>query len=48
MKYEMKTELVAAWISSRCSASLLRFASARSRTSAVMLFIATGGLSRQE
>jgi hypothetical protein len=33
------------WISSRCPASLVRFASARSRTPAVMLFNATRGLS---
>ena|SRR5436190_15199037 len=33
------------WISSRCPASLVRFASARSRTPAVMLLNATRGLS---
>jgi hypothetical protein len=33
------------WISSRCPASLVRFASWRSRTPAVMLFNATRGLS---
>ena len=33
------------WISSRCPATLVRFASARSRTPAVMLFNASRGLS---
>ena len=33
------------WISSRCPASLVRFASSRSRTPAVMLFNASRGLS---
>src|SRR6266481_1700885 len=33
------------WISSRCPATLVRFASSRSRTPAVMLFNASRGLS---
>jgi hypothetical protein len=33
------------WIPSRCTASLVRFASSRSRTPAVMLFNASRGLS---
>ena len=33
------------WISSRCPATLVRFASSRSRTPAVMLFNANRGLS---
>jgi hypothetical protein len=35
----------APWISSRCPATLVRFASSRSRTPAVMLFNACRGLS---
>jgi hypothetical protein len=43
MIVESLKKLAAAWISSRCPASLVRFASSRSHTPAVMLFNASGG-----
>src|ERR1700736_3508475 len=44
-RYKFRVFATTPWISSRCPASLVRFASSRSRTPAVMLFNATRGLS---
>jgi hypothetical protein len=46
MKAEMKTNRAIVWISSRCPASLVRCASLRSRTPAVMLYLGTSRCAR--
>ena len=46
LRYNFSVFATIPWISSRCPASLVRFAFSRSRTRAVMLFNASRGLAR--
>lgn len=45
LRYDFGVFATTPWISSRCPASLVRLASSRSRTPAVLLFNASRGLS---